>query len=107
MNKLAYADARRIRLEGRKAAWDGQARLSRFRDLGPAFHEYDKAFLLGYEEVAAAPHIAWFQPNGMPWRCGQRTKAGSPCRRDVDRKGSRCPAHREKARPVQLDMWAA
>src|SRR5262245_28020008 len=97
--KLPYADARRIRLEGRKACFLGYPRISRFRALGPAWCEYDKAWLAGYDEVAAAPHAAWFRPDGSPWRCGQRTKTGKPCAVVVDRRGYRCAHHYHQ--PVQ------
>jgi hypothetical protein len=103
MNKLPYGDARRIRLEGRKAAWDGQARLSRFAmSAFPGWWNYDREWCRGYDEAAKAPHVAWFRPDGSPWLCGGRTKAGAPCRVVVDRRGSRCARHR--GQPVQLAL---
>ena len=83
MNKLDYQDSRRVRLEGRRAAWDGRIRLSRFRALGPDFLEFDKAWLLGFDEVAAAPHIAWFElvGPGMALRQPHQVRRTVPARR--------------------------
>ena len=67
------------------------------QDLG--FAASDTAWLSGYDDVAKHPNAEWFTPDGEPWRCGAPTKAGKPCGRDVDRKGSRCPQHRERPPP--------
>jgi hypothetical protein len=56
-------------------------------------------FLKGYDEAARAPKAGWFDGDGNPWRCGARTKAGRTCQALVDRRGYRCPKHRERPPP--------
>src|SRR5262245_54420961 len=99
MTTLDYHDARRIRLEGRKACLDGYPRISRFRALGPDFAAYDAEWLKGFDEAAKAPHAPWFDAGGNPWRCGARAKSGGRCRAIVDKRGQRCTWHRERQPP--------
>jgi hypothetical protein len=94
---IPYNDARMLRFKGRKAALDGEPRISPYRvDRFDGWAKYDAEWCRGFDEAAKAPDEPWFDADGEPYRCGARTKVGKACMAWVDRRGHRCHIHRER-----------